>query len=243
MVVGHLAHHAQALRVVDMHAAGSLEQRFDDDPGELVGVRRGQRTEPRGPVGHVACVGRRSVGEHLRVQDPREQRVHAPHGVAHAHRAERVAVVAAADGEHPRALRTTDPALVLEDHLEGDLHADRARVGQEHVLEPGGRDLDEPLGQPHRRGVGQATEHDVGEVVDLGVQGRIQRGVAVAVDRGPPRRHAVDHVATVGETQPDALGARHEPGRRRVGHRGVRMPDVLAVEREQVVGAGQGHRG
>ena len=66
MVVGHLAHHAQALGVVDVHAAGSLEQRLDDDPGELVGVRRGQRPEPRGPRGHVLGDSRRSVGEHLR---------------------------------------------------------------------------------------------------------------------------------------------------------------------------------
>ena len=72
MLVGDLAQHPQALGVVDVHAAGALEHRLDDDPGQLVGVRRGERratssaqasTSPPGAGGWSAktCCGSTSV--------------------------------------------------------------------------------------------------------------------------------------------------------------------------------------
>ena len=97
----------------------------------------GRRRRPRRPGGRG--------GEHLLRQHLGEHRVHPADRVAHAHAAERVAVVAAADGEHPGPLGVPDAALVLQHHLERDLDAHRAGVGEEDVLEPGRRQLDEPL--------------------------------------------------------------------------------------------------
>ena len=66
----------------------------------------------------------------------------------HRHRAERVAVVSALDGQQPRARRVAPRALILQAHLDGDLDGHRSRVGEEHPLEPGGRQPGEPLGEP-----------------------------------------------------------------------------------------------
>ncbi len=66
VLVGDLAHHPQARGVVDPHAAGALQQRLDDDPGEL--VRRAPRPARGTPSAHavdVAAGGRRPGGEDL----------------------------------------------------------------------------------------------------------------------------------------------------------------------------------
>ena len=84
----------------------------------------------------VAAGRGRPVGEDLLRQHLAEHRVHPAHRVAHAHAAERVAVVAAADGQHPGPLGVPEAALVLQHHLQRDLDAHRAGVGEEDVLEP-----------------------------------------------------------------------------------------------------------
>ena len=145
MPVGDLAHHPQALGGVDVHAAGALQQRLDDDAGQLVGVLVREPLERLRPGGHAVAVGRRAVGEDLLGQHVAEHRVHPADRVAHAHAAERVAVVAAADREHAVPLGAAGAALVLERHLQRDLDAHRAGVGEEDVLEPVGGHLDQPL--------------------------------------------------------------------------------------------------
>ena len=64
----------------------------------------------------------------------------------------------------------------------------------------------------------------------------VEHWVAVAVDRAPPRRHRVDQLVAVGRRR----AARRSRARstRRVGagrHRRVRVPQVLAVERDELV--------
>ncbi len=178
-------------------------------------------------------------GEQLLRQHVAPHRVHAAVGVAHAHAAERVAVVAAAHGEHPGALGPAAPALELQRHLERHLDAHRARVGEEHPLQARRRQRHQPLGQPHRGRVGEAAEHHVREVDRA--HRRVQLRHAVAVHRRPPRRHAVDQLAAVVQPQPDAVRPGDQAHRRRVGHRRVGVPEVLAVEREQPAGV-VGHR-
>ena len=91
--------------------------------------------------------GRRRSGEHLPRQHAAPQRVHAAVRVADAHRAEGVAVVAAAPGQQPVLGRASARPLVLQAHLDRDLDRHRAGVGEEDVLEPGRGDVDEPPGQ------------------------------------------------------------------------------------------------
>ena len=66
VLVGDLAHHPQARGVVDEHPAGTLQQRLDDDPGELVGRASAARArKPAGPAVDVAAGRGRPVGEDL----------------------------------------------------------------------------------------------------------------------------------------------------------------------------------
>ena len=178
-------------------------------PASSCGVRGGERLERLRPGGHALLGAGRPVGEDLLGEHVGEHRVHAAHRVAHAHAAERVAVVAAADGQHPGPLGAADAALVLQHHLQRDLDADRAGVGEEDVLEPGRAELDQPLREPDRGLVGEPAEHHVGELGGLRGERRVEGRVAVAVDRRPPRRHPVDQLGAVREPQPDAGG----PGR------------------------------
>ena len=46
---------------------------------------------------------------------------------------------------------------------------------------------------------------------ELAVQRLVEHRVPVAVDRGPPRGHAVDHLAAVRQPEQGPLGAHHQP--------------------------------
>ena len=191
------------------------------------------------------------AGRPRREQVPGHQaavhRVHPAVGVAHAHARERVAVIAAPDGEHP------PPAgLSLPGHLHRDLDRHRPRVGQEHLIQrrrprssqsPRRRHLataGASRRQPHQPPaelngwfVGEPAEHHVAHLVQLRPRRGIQLGHGVPVDGTPPRRHRVDDLARFA-VNPQAKPG---PGRgfgqiRRAwpGHRRVGMPQVVAVE-------------
>ena len=195
----------------------------------------------------VAAGCGRLVGEDLLRQHLAEHRVHPAHRVADAHAAEGVAVVAAAHGQHPGPLGVPEAALVLQHHLQRDLDAHRAGVGEEDVLEPVRCQRDQPLSQPDRGGVGEAAEHHVRHVVELAAYGGVELRHGVPVDRRPPRRHPVDELgaAAIGSSEPQPYAGRglDQPHRRRLGHRRVGVPDVLAVVREQLVGGAVRHSG
>ncbi len=247
MLVGHVAQQPEAVGVVDVHAARALEHRLDDDGRELVAVCRGERAHLGGPDlegravrlpvlvagrgGHLACRGR-ARGEDLAGQDAREGRVHPVDGIAHAHRGEGVTVVAAAHGEESLSLRSPARRLVLERQLEGDLDRHRAGVGEEDVGHRSRGHRREALGEADGGLVGQAAEHDVAEPVDLLVGRRVEDGVAVAVDRAPPRGHRVDGLETLAlrgrEPQADTRGALDGIRLGPVEGR-VRVPDEPAV--------------
>ena len=95
---------------------------------------------------------RKSAGEHA---------VHPAEGIADGHGAEGVAVVAAAHGQQAPARRLPNRTLILKRHLDGDLNGDGAGVGEEDVLQPRGRELNEPLRKPHSGLMREPAEHDV----------------------------------------------------------------------------------
>ena len=196
-------------------------------------MRRPARVQAR-----VKAVGRPPredvLGEHAG-----EQAVHAADGVAHGHRPERVPVIAAPDREQPRALRLAAGALELQAHLDRDLDRDRPRIGEEDSPELAGRQLEQPLGQAHGRLVGEAAEHHMRHAAKLLLQRRVEARVGVAVDRAPPRGHAVDQLAPVGELQAYAAGGGNRQRGQRRGQRAIGVPHALAVEREQCVPAAQ----
>ena len=176
VLTGEFGEESHALRVVDPHAAGALQQGFEDDGRDVVGVLGEQARGLVLPRGHLARVsdeaGRRVRGcgrqrrEDLLGQRAAPERVHTAVGVADAHRVQRVAVVAAADGEDA----TPWPVVggeALQRHLHCHLDADGARIGEEHSVQRRTfrlwvrRHRDEALGEPDRGFVRQTAEHDV----------------------------------------------------------------------------------
>ncbi len=197
------------------HPAGTLDDGLDDHRRQLVGVAGKQLDHmlcPRLVERSIEAVGG-ALGEDVLGKHAAEHRVHPADRVADRHRAERVAVVAAADREQASALGMADRALVLQSHLDRHLHRHRAGVGEEHVLQAIRRDLHQPLGKLHSRLMRQTTEHHVSHALQLLAHCRVQRRMAIAVDRTPPRGHAVDQLAPIGQAQTHALGGDHRQRR------------------------------
>ena len=157
----------------------------------------------------VEAVGR-ALGEHVLRQHAGEQAVHPADRVAHGHRAERVAVVAAPHGQQPRALAGARRARWNCRHiLIATSTDDRAGVGEEHRAPA-------PRARARRR---RSARRTAGSCVSppnitcairssCSRTARVERRVAVAVDRAPPRGHPVDQLAPVGELQAHALRPR-----------------------------------
>lgn len=228
--------------VVEAHPAGALHHRLHDHRGDL----RGDRGVDGGEVGvdlpRPGAAVRGPGREDLGGDGAAPQGVHAAVGIADAHRGAGVAVVAAAPGHQPGALRVPGGALVLQGHLHRDLHGHRSGVGEEDPVQVGFDQVEQPADQPHRRRVGEPAEHDVAHPAQLGVRGGGEPGVAVAVRHRPPGAHRVDELPAVGQPQPGALGGDHGQRGRRGGQRPVGVPDVRGVEGGEIGrGSWSGH--
>ena len=243
MLVGDLAQYLYVTGVVEPHAPRPLDDRLGDDSGYLVAVAPGQFAHLRFPAGVDAFARRRSGGKNLLGQSAAEQVVHPAHRVAHRHRPQRVAVVAAGEGQEPGPLRPAHVRVVLHAHLHGDLHGDRPGVGKENTVQAWWGQSRQASGQLDGRRVGQAAEHDVGHAVQLFAYGGVEGGVAVAPDRRPPRGHGVHQLAPVGQAQAHARRRDHGQRRRSRREGSIRVPDVVPVIGQQLgpfVGLGHG---
>ena len=202
---------------------GALHDGLHDHRGELVGVPREQRRRSCVRAsGAASNAGRRHVREHLRGQHARPQAVHAARRVADRHRLPGVAVVAAAPG----AAGGASPGAPASASTAGT-SSSRPR----------------PTPSPSRRGTRarsgsgvistrRVASRTAGSWVsppnitwliraELVAHGRVEHRVGVAVDRRPPRRHAVHQLAhpadRLGEPQPHAGRRLHQERRWRPG--------------------------
>ena len=182
------------------------------DAGQLVRVAGDQLADVLGPAlrqARLEAVGR-PLGEDVLRQHAREQRVHPADRVAHRHRPERVAVVAAAHRQAAacardgRAARWYCSAILIATSTD-----DRAGVGEEHALSPSGVDR-RPAARRAAPPARASSPPNITCAISLQLPAdrRVERRVAVAVDRAPPRGHPVDQLAAVGQRQAHALGAR-----------------------------------
>ena len=160
-----------------------------------------------------------------------EHRVHPADRVADAHAAEGVAVVAAAHGQHPGPLGAAEAALVLQHHLERDLDAHRAGVGEEDVLEPVRRER-RPAARP--AGSPGAWVSPPNITCAMSPSWRRSGGVELRVRRSRGSPPTTTTSRRRARCRPPAAAGRRtrrldQPHRRRLGHRRVGVPDVLAV--------------
>ena len=146
-------------------------------------------------------------------------------------------MVAAAPRRQTGPPGVADRALVLDRHLRRDLYGHRARVGEEDLVQRAGGEAGEPRGQLDCRFVREPAEHHVAHRVDLPVRGRVEVWVPVTVDRRPPRAHAVDELAPVGQPQPHTLRRDHRQWLGARGEPAVGVPHVLGVGGEKGGGA------
>jgi len=155
--------------------------------------------------------------------------VHAGNRVAHRHRAEGVAVVAAAQADEVLAGWLALRVPVLDGHLHGDLNRYRTGIGKEHRVQRLRCQFDQFFRQANRRFMRQAAEHNVRHGIDLCFQRCVYLRMVVAVDGAPPGRHTVDQLAAVGKLQAHATGRHHRVHRQLRIHRAVGMPDMVPV--------------
>ena len=155
--------------------------------------------------------------------------VHAAIGIAHAHGAEGVAVIAAPKGNEFGAGRPFGMPVLLG-HLEGYLHRHRAGIRQKDPIQPLRGDLHQFAAELDRRGMGQAAKHHVGHLAELGGGGRVQFRHLIAVNAGPPGAHAIHQLAPVRQGEGHPFGAGHFIAGQGMGEGGIGVPDVVQVE-------------
>ena len=208
---------------------------LEDHGRDLVAVP----LELLGEIGDVALfegllvAAARALGKIVVRQHAMEEIVHAVYGVTHRHRGEGVAVVTAADGEQAAFFGPAECEPVLQRQFDRDLHGHGTRVAEKDALEITRRQLHQPLAERDGGFVGEAAEHHVRHAFELAAHCGLDVRVPVAMDAGPPGRHAVDQLAPVGQPQPHALRRRDLEEGRGLGRR-VGMPHSLVIALDQV---------
>jgi len=59
--------------------------------------------------------------------------------------------------------------------------------------------------------------------------------VVVAMNGGPPRGHAVNQLATIGQLKADPRGRLDRENRRRMVEASIRMPDMLLIKLDELL--------
>ena len=95
--------------------------------------------------------------------------------------------------------------------------------------------FDQLLRQPHRRSVGKTREHHFRNLFRLLPDRVHDFGLAVTVAGTPPGRDAVQQFLSRGQLNFRTPAGNREIHRRRIQHRGVRMPQVFTVEIQKFV--------
>ena len=209
---------------MEQHAARALHQRLDHHRRDPVSLRRQHPVQRR-----LAGIVARQVDDGMPRQHARQQRVHALLRVAHRHRRLRVAVVAAAERQQPRAPALPAVEPVLQRHLARHLDRHRAALGEEHALEVARQQRRQPLGQPQGRLVHQPAQHHVRHPAELPRHRVADVRVVVAVAGGPPGGDAVDQHPAVGQPDPAPVGPGCPKRRMRGPHLGVGKPEVAGA--------------
>ena len=244
VAVAQCARQSEIFRVVHEHAAGALNERFDDQRGnvfvmpcqmgfERLGRAAGNINRCFAVFG-LAGIRRRHGG---RGADERGIGIAENRHVGHRQCADRFAVVAAGEAKEIAFFVAATIAPAVEGHLERDLGRRSAVGGVETMAERPTGQGGQALRQFDRRLVREAGEHDVFQRVELFAQGAIDARVAVAEEIDPPRTDAVEVAIAVKIVQPRAL-ATGDRDQRQVAlvllHLRARMPDGGEAALQQI---------
>ena len=233
------ARQAQVFRVVHDHAVGALDERFDDQRGDVLAMLFEMRRQRGG--GAAGNVGRRfaipslpRVGRRQGRRAAHQRRVGFLENihVGHGQRADRFAVVTAGQAEKLVFLRKAAIAPTVERHFQRDFRGRGAVGGEEAMSQRMVRQGCQAFGKGDDGLVGEAGENDVLQGVELGAQRGVDARIGVAEQVDPPRADGVEIALAVEVVQPGALAARDGDERQcaRVGinvlfHLGAGMPD------------------
>ena len=225
---------AQALQVAHgrNHHAGRATEGLDDDGGDVAGVV--QRDQIQQAVGQgLAALGRLALGEgaggRLGVGqviglDALAVDLAVGDHAADRDAAEVDAVVALLAANQARLAALALQAPVSARHLQRRVGGFGAAGGEEHVIEPRGRQAFQLVGQLERQWVAELERGRIVELRGLLAHGLGDLAPAMAEARAPQAREAVEHLAAIGVGEVGALR----------GHDHARVALELAV-------GGEGH--
>ena len=222
----------QILRMVETHPSGSLYDWFQNQGRQLAVVLRDDFPQRLDVFlvpfrAETALRGRHEIAYR---KGRTEQAVHACHRVAYRHGVPRIAVVPRTDGHEVVLLRMAGCKLILYRHLQGHLHGYRPTVGIKNILHVGRYDFQQFLSQFNGRFMGQSPEHHMRHPVELFLHRPVQYRMIVSMHGTPPRRHTINQLRAVGQSQRTALCPLYLVRRQRIRGRSVRMPQVVPVK-------------
>jgi len=207
--------------------------------------------EFRAVLGHAAGEGvlrEQRVRQVVRVQRVAEE-LAVRSDAAEADTAEVHAVIALGAADELRLGRLPLLAPVGTRHLQRGVRGLRARVGEEHVVEPGRRHLFQQVREPEGERVRELEGRRIVELLQLARDGLGDLGAIVTEAAAPQPRKAVEHPPPVSGDVVTALGAHDQPRLLlELPVRRERQPvrlEFLAAERgvHRGRGKGVGHRG
>ena len=195
------------------HAGSALNAWLKNDTRGAVGfggkqrVQRGEGLRGIGADNFSGALNMDGREDVLCWKQPRGKAFVEPAAVAHGHRAEGVAVVAARQSDDAAFLGFARELPVLERKFERDLNGVGAIVAEEAAAEFSVGECGEFLGERGGLGMIDAEQRRVRDLVKLRAECGVEVGIAVAVDVGPERGGAVEVTIALDIKQPATFGA------------------------------------
>ncbi|MNF63687.1 hypothetical protein D3C84_453950 [compost metagenome] len=219
--------------MIHAHAAGALDQRFDNHRRDRVVVfrqgllHRGKQVArvflPAHALGAQVAVG----AWHL---DGVQQQGLVGFGeqrhVAHRHRRHGLAVVAVAQGDEALLLWQAFVEPVVKAHFQRHFDAGRTVIGVEAPGQPFGRNLHQAFGQFDHRLVAESGENHMLQLIDLVLDALVDPRVGMAEDVDPPGADRIEITFAFEVFEPDAFAALDRDQRQLfvIFHLGAGMP-------------------
>ena len=229
----------EKFRTAHAHAAGALQQRLDDQSGDILRavpqaiLERGKRTA-LAILGRLVAVERVGEGQHRNLAHEIAMEREEARAAADRHGAERVAVIAAVEGDEDAAFSLAAIGPILIGHLQGDLDRGGAVIRIEDAREIAGEHSGERARQVDGRAMREAGEHHMLECFRLAGERGIELRMRVSVSAGPPGGDEVEDLAALRVVERRVARAFDQDRLALGAVLRVGMPDIALVARQDV---------